>query len=199
MLKIQEEFNQWKELSSSVNYGALRSLGDWKTRLMMSGILLEQSSFAAPVFIRITDVSEKIINDETFQSPPFYTHYSGYRVCLLVTLNGVDECKGSHISVTISILSGPYDAKLSWPLRGQFTVALLNQIKNSTGNFETFNVGFERTDMDSASPHSVTKYIYKRLFSHKELFSVSSTCKYLEDDTIYMHVKYLDKHIDQHS
>ena len=139
------------------------------------------------VIIRITGVSEKVKNDEMFQSAPFYTHYSGYRVCLLVTLNGVDEYKGSHISVTISILSGPYDAKLSWPLRGQFTVTLVNQVKNS---MNIFNTGFEKINMHSASPHSVTKYICKRLFSHKELFSVSFNHEYLKDDTMYMYVRY---------
>ena len=48
MLKLQEEFYQWKELSSLANCGALRSLGDWKTRLMLSSMLLEQSNIVAP-------------------------------------------------------------------------------------------------------------------------------------------------------
>ena len=193
MVKMQGEFHQWKEVSSSAIYGVLRFLSDWKTRPMVSSMLLEQSNIVAPVFVRVTDVSEKIKNSETFQSPPFYTHQSGYRVCVLVALNGIDEYKGSGISITISTLSGPYDAKLSWPLRGQFTISLMNQVKNNMNRFETFSIDcYGKISTDSASPHSATKYVRKRLFSHKELFAVSSSCKYLIDDTIYVHVMYLD-------
>ena len=193
MLKIQGEFYQWKEVSSSAIYGVLRSLSEWKTRLMVSSMLLEQSNILAPVIVRIADVSEKIKNNEAFQSSPFYTHQSGYRVCLLVTMNSVDEYKGTGVSVAISILSGPYDAGLSWPLRGQFTVTLLNQVKNNMNRFETIGVDCGKISTNSASPHSATKHICKRLFSHKELFAITSACKYLIDDSIYMQVRYLDK------
>ena len=190
MLKIQEEFYQWKEVSCSAFCGILPSL-DWQAKLVASSVLLEQSNVVVPVIIRITGVSEKTKNNETFQSPTFYTHDSGYRVCLLVTLNGVDECKGYCISVTISILSGPYDAKLSWPFMGQFTVSLLNQVKNSTHRFQRLTVNSKEIDTHSASSDLSAEYICKRFISHTELFSASTFHKYYTADTIYLQVRYL--------
>ena len=104
---------------------------DWQTKLTVSSLLLEQCNIVALVIVKITNILEKIKNDTTFHSPPFYAHTYGYRACLLVTPNGIKECKNNQITFCICILTGPNDAKLSWPIRGQFTVTLLNQVKNS--------------------------------------------------------------------
>ena len=190
MLKIQEEFYQWKEVSCSAFCGILPSL-DWQAKLIVSSMLLEQSNAVAPVIIRIKDVSEKIKNDETFQSIPFFTYHSGYRVCLIAKLNGVDEYKGSQVSVTISILSGPYDAKLSWPPRGQFTVSVMNQVKNSHHRLQILAIDTKEISTDSAFSDSAVEYVCKGLVSHTELFSASSFRNYHRADTIYLQVKYL--------
>ena len=86
----------------------------------------------------------------------------------------MDEYKGSAFSVGISVLSSPNDAKLSWPFRGQFTVTLLNQVKNNNHHFMTLGV-------------------CKEFISHKDLFEVSSTRRYQADGIVYMQVQYLDK------
>ena len=189
MLKIQEEFYQWKKVTSLVFCSMLPSL-DWQEKLMVSSMLLEQSNVVTPVFIRITNVLEKMKNNEMFQSPPFYTHQLGYRVCLLVTLNGMD--KGSQIAVSISILSGLNDAKLPWPLRGKFTVSVLNQVKNSTHHTQPLGVHFKSGSTGSALPHAATEYSCKSLISHAVLFAVSSDRKYHINDTIYIQVKFQD-------
>ena len=90
-------------------------------------MLPEQSDIVAPVIVKVTSVSGMIKNDITFQSTPFFIHNFGYVACLLVTPNGMDHCKGSKLSVSISILNGPNDEKLIWPLKWQFTVILPNQ------------------------------------------------------------------------
>ena len=81
------------------------------------------------------------------------------------------ECKGSEVSVGISVLTGPNDAKLNWPLRGQFTITLLNQVKNNNHRFLASGVGF---------------------ISHAELFAVSSVCRYIARDIIYMQVQFTE-------
>ena len=122
MLKIQEEFYQWREVSCSAF--SRSPFLDWQTKLIISSLLLEQriSDVVAPVIVKIANILEKIKNDSTFYSPPFYTHCFGYRACLLVTPNGIKECKNNQITVGICILKGPNDAKLSWPFRGRFTI-----------------------------------------------------------------------------
>ena len=188
LLRMQKEFYQWKEMSCSVFCGMFPSL-DWQNKLTLSSKLLEQCTIVAPVIIKIINVSEKIKNDIIFQSPPFNSHRSGYRVCLLVPLSGMNEHRGSQVSVSVSILSGPNDAKLSWPLRGQFIVTLLNQIKDSTHCVQTLDLDSVKVNTES----STARFVCNRLISHAELFAVSSTCKYLIEDTIYIQVQYLNK------
>ena len=60
MLKIQEEFYQWKEVSCSAFCGLLPSF-DWQTKLIVSSMLLERCNIVAPVIARITNVSEKMM------------------------------------------------------------------------------------------------------------------------------------------
>ena len=158
--------------------------------MMVSSVLLEQSDVVTPVTVKITDVSEKMKNNETFQSSPFFTHQLGYRVCLLVIMNGMDE--RSQVAANISILSGPNDAKLPWPLRGKFTVSILNQVKNSTHHTQALGVHFKTGNTDSASPHAAVEYSCKSLISHAVLFAVSSARKYNINDTIYIQVKFQD-------
>lgn len=119
-------------MSCSAFCGMFPSL-DWKThvQLVVSDMILTNSNIVAPVIIKVVDVSQMMKNDETFQSSLFFTDYFGYRVCLLVAPNGMDECKESTVSVAICILSGPSGGKLSWP-RGKFTITLLNQVKNNS-------------------------------------------------------------------
>ena len=191
MLKLQEEFYQWKEVSCSAFCGLLPSL-DWPTKLTVSSMLLEQCNIVAPAIVRIANVSEKIKNNVTFQSATFYTHYFGYRVCLMVTPNGIKEYQGSHVSLGVSILTGPNDARLNWPLRGQFTVTLLNQVKNSN-HFLTSGIrpGCMTTNTDMSNLN--VAFLRKNFISHKELFAPSYVHKYCVTDTMYMQVQFSEK------
>ena len=191
MLKMQEEFSHWKEVSCSAFCGILPSL-DWQTKLTVSSMLLEQCNVVAPVIVRVTNVSEKMRNDEIFQSAPFYTHCFGYRVCLIVTLNGIEEFKGSNMSVGISILTGPNDAKLSWPLKGQFTVTLLNQVKNNNHHFLTSGVGFRTFSTNPSYLNAA--FICKGFISHTELFAINSMRRYRGTaNVIYIQVQFTEK------
>ena len=192
MLRIQEEFSHWKEVSCSAFCGILPTL-DWQTKLTVSSMLLEQCNVVAPVIVRIKNISEKMRNDETFQSPPFYTHCFGYRICLLVTLNGIEECKGSSVSIGISILTGPNDAKLSWPLKGQFTVTLLNQVKNSNHHFLTSGVHFRTFTTNTDPSYLNSAFICKGFIRHTDLYATSSVRQYNVLDVIYIQVQFTEK------
>ena len=65
--------------------------------------------------------------DEEWYSPPFYTHPRGYKMCLSVDANGLDEGEGTHVSVFVYLMRGEFDDHLKWPFRGDVTVQLLNQ------------------------------------------------------------------------
>ena len=48
---------------------------------------------------------------------------------------GYGDGEGTHVSVFLHLMKGPHDDKLEqsghWPLRGTFTIELLNQLNDS--------------------------------------------------------------------
>lgn len=88
----------------------------------------------APVVLRMQNFDIHGSN-KFWTSPPFYSHASGYKLCLRVNPNGYGEGKGTHVSIYVSIMRGENDDSLMWPLRAKFRVALLNQLDDS-GHFE---------------------------------------------------------------
>lgn len=60
--------------------------------------------------------------------PPFFTHPHGYRLCLQVFPNGYRRGKGTHVSLFMYVMQGPFDSLLKWPFRGELTVQVVNQV-----------------------------------------------------------------------
>ena len=52
-------------------------------------------------------------------------------MCLMVYVSGDGNGAGTHVSIYLFLMRGPYDDELQrldrWPLRGVFTIILLNQ------------------------------------------------------------------------
>ena len=79
-----------------------------------------------------------------WQSPSFYSHLQGYKIRLIVYVNGQGTAKGTHVSVYACLMQGEFDNHLSWPFRGEITIQLLNQLADR--NHATGMVRFtERT------------------------------------------------------
>ena len=64
---------------------------------------------------------------KSIYSPSFYTHLSGYQMCIELYPNGIGDAKGTHVSVFTYLMRGPYDDHLKWPFRGEITVQIVNQ------------------------------------------------------------------------
>ena len=64
---------------------------------------------------------------EEIVSPSFFTHLSGYRMCIELYPNGCGNAKGTHVAVCTCLMRGPYDDHLKWPFRGEITVQIVNQ------------------------------------------------------------------------
>ena len=63
----------------------------------------------------------------SFYSPCFYTSRFGYKMCARIFLNGDGMGRGTHISVFLVVMRGPYDALLRWPFRQKVTFMLIDQ------------------------------------------------------------------------
>ena len=74
----------------------------------------------------LTEFTKRSKFNNVYNSPPFYSHPHGYKLCLVVDANGHGEGKGTHISIFASLMRGDYDNNLQWPFEGDIVVELLN-------------------------------------------------------------------------
>ena len=68
-----------------------------------------------------------------WSSQPFYTHPSGYKMCLSAWLYGhllnddEEDTIDVYLSVGVALMLGEHDDQLKWPFRGDITIQLLDQ------------------------------------------------------------------------
>ena len=156
---------------------------------------LIKNDLVAPVTLAISKFTEKIKYSEEWYSNPFLAFEGGYQLCLKVYAAGVGDGKGTHVSVYLFLMKGPHDDKLEqsghWPLRGTFTIELLNQFTDHahytpiemSHTIETVN----RVE-DKNESYGI-KAIF-RFISHDTLFQRSSY--YLKNDVLIFKVSYLE-------
>ena len=108
------------------------SLSDWSTKHRVLG---ELSNQVAPAIVKMPNFTKELENKEEWFSNPFFAFEGGYQMCLRVDAAGGGKCKGTHVSVQLYLMKGPHDDELEqsghWPLRGTFTIELLNQLNDS--------------------------------------------------------------------
>ena len=61
----------------------------------------------------------KTTNIKSIYSPPFFTSQYGYKLCGRVFLMGDGVGKGTHISLFLTIMKGPYDAVIPMAFQGE--------------------------------------------------------------------------------
>ena len=91
--------------------------------------------------------------------------------------------KGTHVSVYLKILDGPYDDKLPWPFLGTVTLYLLNQ--SADDNHHRVKLLFDTTR--NARVRGTRGY-YKFLSHTKVSNDQDKNIRYLMDDTLYFRV-----------
>ena len=126
-------------------------------------------------------------------SDPVFSHFGGYKMCLNVDANGVDEGEGTHVSVFVYLMRGDNDDNLKWPFKGTIKVSLLNQLED--GQHHTGQVW---------SPDEVTEDVSGRVtgrtradcgwglpqfIPHEDLSYIGDkNCQYLKNDTLFFRV-----------
>ena len=106
-----------------------------------------------------------------------------------VNAAGTDDGKGTHLSVRLHLMKGPHDDKLTWPLRGDFTVTLLNQISDNNHHSVIFPLN------NSAAGNRVTNGEYAvrgwgmtTFIANEELHRFAPARQFLKDDCIFFQV-----------
>ena len=147
----------------------------------------------APVTFKVTQLSQWLRSKDVWYSNPFFTFHWGHQMCLKVHAAGYGDGEGTHVSVFLYLIKGPYDDKLEqsghWPLRGTFTIELVNQLNDS--NHYSHIVQFHHhlckdctnrvlVGMMSNSGCGETKFI-----SHHTLFHYNNSSYYKSDSVIF--------------
>jgi len=154
---------------------------------------LQQYIGVLPVKFILKGFEERKSSNESWHSPPFYTHPQGYKMYLEVNANGCDSGKGTHISVFAYLMRGEFDDYLQWPFQGSVVIQLCNQLedKQHCGHTISFSkttdrkvvgrvTNLGRADLGLGVP---------TLIAHDRLnFNLANNCQYLKDDCLHFRI-----------
>ncbi|XP_072331854.1 TNF receptor-associated factor 2-like [Scyliorhinus torazame] len=112
---------------------------------------LEHTSYNGTLVWPIPDFSRKMQDAidgrvPSIFSPPFFTSYSGYKLCLRLYLNGDGVGANTHLSLFLVIMKGKCDAISEWPFSKKVTFKLLDQSERRQHVVSAF-----KPDVNSAS------------------------------------------------
>ena len=154
----------------------------------------EIAPLVAPVVLKMPGFAEKQKNNEEWLSSPFYAFWKGYQICLKVYVSGVGDGEDTHISFFLYLMKGPHDDELAesghWPLRGTFTIELLNQ--HSDDDHHVTTVGFDSdTPRESANrvvgDNMANGWGIHQFISH---IDVIHRGKYLKNNILFFRISY---------
>ncbi len=144
-------------------------------------------SSIVPRTIRLTNFLKHKSDKDEFFSPPFYTSYTGYKMCLKVYANGKHGGEGTHVSVYVYLMKGPNDDSLSWPFTGTVTFELLNQLedKNHDNRRLTFLADSECSRRVMNGERGGRGRGYRTYISYADLdYNAGENTQYLKNDTL---------------
>ena len=125
------------------------------------------------------------VDDIPFDSPFFYITPRGYygylTVCLHHPAGDPDTSDATQVSVDITLAEGDYDDDLSWPLKGDVTITLLNQLEDKNHYSKTKPIDVERYDECVIG--------FPDFISRSELdLNTTKNTHYLKDGIMYVRV-----------
>ncbi|CAF3403048.1 unnamed protein product [Rotaria socialis] len=150
---------------------------------------------------RIENVLEKMYDAQSerqtsIYSPVFFTSESGYKLCVRLYLNGDGSARGTHVSIFLIILRGPYDALLQWPfsyrvsfcLYDQQTIMESGELKQAKHIIESFrpdtkSLSFQRPSLSMNIASGIPKFI-----SLDEFNVPAPLNRYVINDTMFIKV-----------
>ena len=146
----------------------------------------------APVSFKLTKFFQWFISKEKWYGGPFFAFEGGCQLGFNVIAAGSGKGEGTHVSVYLYLVKGPHDDELEqsghWPLRGTFTIELLNQLNDSDHHY-SYAVKFDAFDNfhwvnegKSTTIDTMSKFI-----SHDTLFQHNG---YLKNDVLQFRISY---------
>ena len=146
-----------------------------------------------PVDIKMTHFTKHKLKHDQWFSPSFYTHNSGYCMCISVIANGVSHGENTHISVYAHLKPGANDDNLQWPFRGSVDISLLD--KRSAQRHINETIAFTDSYGDDVTGRVVSGTVakggpgYATFIAHTDLqYNKLSGTEYLTSDTLHFRI-----------
>ena len=158
---------------------------------------MEPPNQVAPVTFKLSKFSQWLKAKEEWDSNPFIAFNGGYQMYLKIYAFGNGNGEGTHVSVYLYLMKGPHDDKLEqsghWPLRGTFTIKLLNQLNNSDhyGRMVQFHHHWcnECANRILVGAMAISGKGQPRFISHDVLFN-RNDYSYYRDDSLMLRISY---------
>ena len=145
-----------------------------------------------PVDIKMTHFTQHKLKRDQWFSPSFYTHNSGYCMCISVFANGFGYAENTHVSVYAHLKPGENDDNLQWPFRGSVDISLLDQ--RSAQHHINETIPFTDSDGDDITGRVVSGTMAKggsglHIIAHTDLqYNKLSGTEYLTNDTLQFRI-----------
>uniref|UniRef100_A0A6P7FEY5 TNF receptor-associated factor 3-like n=1 Tax=Diabrotica virgifera virgifera TaxID=50390 RepID=A0A6P7FEY5_DIAVI len=138
---------------------------------------------------KITEVDTKMVqakqSNSVIKSPIFFTHEYGYRVRILMYMNGLKKWKDRYALLCVHVLKGEYDMVLNWPcqIEGYVTLRPISDAATAKPFTKLITAKRQEGNEECEEPQeSSSCYIF---IPHTTLFKNN----YLKDDTIFIDIK----------
>ena len=154
---------------------------------------LEAVVLVPPVVFKLSKFNMKKTKNERWNSPKFYSHCGGYKLCISIDANGNRESKGSHVSVYVRLMKSLTDPNLAWPFRGELTIEVLNQVEDGAHFSKTILFDWKESDIRNSmvtNPEAIGRgWGYHDFIPHSLLdYNATAHTHYLKDDNLYVRV-----------
>ena len=114
-------------------------------------------------------------------------------MCLKVYANGIQDGKGTHVSVGARLMRGEFDDSLKWPFQGRVVLQLCNQLEDK--KHQGYIIDFSKT----REPQTVSRVTSgeraesgwgtQTLIAHNDLnFKRASKCQFLKDNCLHFRI-----------
>ncbi len=158
---------------------AIKGNGDSYNRLQSRGSdTLDSESNCIPFTFVLPDFTVHQRNATLWESPPFYSHPRGYKLCARVYANHKLLGEGTHVSLFLYVLPGEHDDALTWPRKLIVCAEILNQATGAWEKKKTHSNTWQNPHFYHQGGSGWPKFI-----AYSELNSITGV-EYLRDDCI---------------
>ena len=93
------------------NAAIMESSLRWSVKLVAMAKMSESFYQQCPVILRLPEFNERKKANVPYYSVSFYTHNSGYKMCLRIDPAGCGDGRDTHLSLFLCLMKGPHDDK----------------------------------------------------------------------------------------